>query len=113
MMPYDDEEARYSTPGVVGQGHVPGEYGYSAGNADEYGDEPENYIRYGRIPQRVPRRLKTIKRVEWVFFSHSSLHSLSNTDSIDSFMGITSTTLQFLLNSSLCARIGVNASLRY
>lgn len=80
MMPYDDEEARYSTPGVVGQGHVPGEYGYSAGNVDEYGDEPENYIRYGRIPQRVPRRLKTIKRVEWVFFSRSSLHCLNNID---------------------------------
>lgn len=63
MMPYEyDEEAnRYSTPGP---GHVPGEYGFSAGNADEYGDEPGNNIRYGRIPQRVPRRLKTIKRVE-------------------------------------------------
>jgi chitin synthase len=39
--------------------HVPGEY-----------DEPvadnrsENNIRYGRIPQRVPRRYKTIKKVE-------------------------------------------------
>ncbi|KAJ3575497.1 hypothetical protein NP233_g1057 [Leucocoprinus birnbaumii] len=32
----------------------------------EYGDEPgmESNIRYGRIPQRVPRRYKTIKRVE-------------------------------------------------
>ncbi|KZP09106.1 glycosyltransferase family 2 protein [Athelia psychrophila] len=29
-----------------------------------YEDESENNIRYGRIPQRVPRRYKTIKKVE-------------------------------------------------
>jgi chitin synthase len=27
-------------------------------------DEPETNIRYGRIPQRVPRRYKTVKKVE-------------------------------------------------
>jgi chitin synthase len=29
-----------------------------------YEDEETNNIRYGKIPQRVPRRYKTIKRVE-------------------------------------------------
>lgn len=28
--------------------------------------ESENNVRYGRIPQRVPRRYKTLKRVEYV-----------------------------------------------
>lgn len=30
-------------------------------------DQTDSNIRYGRIPQRVPRRYKTIKRVECVF----------------------------------------------
>ncbi len=30
-------------------------------------DDANNNIRYGRIPQRVPRRNKTLKRVECVF----------------------------------------------
>lgn len=35
------------------------------GGFDGENDEgPEVNIRYGRIPQRVPRRYKTIKRVE-------------------------------------------------
>lgn len=35
---------------------------------DDHSDEegPGSNIRYGRIPQRVPRRYKTIKRVELV-----------------------------------------------
>jgi len=40
----------------------PGGYdGDEAGGSD---DRSENNIRYGRIPQRVPRRYKTIKKVE-------------------------------------------------
>ncbi|KIY66737.1 glycosyltransferase family 2 protein [Cylindrobasidium torrendii FP15055 ss-10] len=38
------------------------------GNANyggfEDGDDDANFIRYGRIPQRVPRRYKTVKRVQ-------------------------------------------------
>jgi chitin synthase len=36
------------------------------GGYDPAGDEGEgvNNIRYGRIPQRVPRRYKTMKKVE-------------------------------------------------
>ncbi|KAG6896012.1 hypothetical protein C0992_010912 [Termitomyces sp. T32_za158] len=33
-------------------------------DADDDDDESVNIIRYGRIPQRVPRRYKTIKKVE-------------------------------------------------
>ncbi|KDQ51532.1 glycosyltransferase family 2 protein [Jaapia argillacea MUCL 33604] len=40
-----------------GQAGMPG--GYADGGSDE-----ANNIRYGRIPQRVPRRYKTIKKVE-------------------------------------------------
>lgn len=36
-----------------------------------YVDVPESNIRYGRIPQRVPRRYKTVKKIECV--SHSCL----------------------------------------
>ena len=32
-------------------------------------DEAANNIRYGRIPQRVSRRYKTLKRVECVYYS--------------------------------------------
>jgi chitin synthase len=39
---------------------IPGSYG----DEDWNDTGPENNIRYGRIPQRVPRRYKTIKRVE-------------------------------------------------
>ena len=47
---------------------VPGQYdddmdGTSAVGGD---DRSENNVRYGRIPQRVPRRYKTIKKVECV-----------------------------------------------
>ncbi|KAI8986294.1 glycosyltransferase family 2 protein [Trametes punicea] len=38
---------------------IPGEYEPSEGD-----DKSESNIRYGRIPQRVPRRYKTIKKVE-------------------------------------------------
>ncbi|KAJ8496271.1 hypothetical protein ONZ51_g1200 [Trametes cubensis] len=38
---------------------MPGEY-----DPSESDDRSENNIRYGRIPQRVPRRYKTIKKVE-------------------------------------------------
>ncbi|KAJ8521700.1 hypothetical protein ONZ45_g1634 [Pleurotus djamor] len=40
---------------------VPGGYGDDSATAD---DRSEVNIRYGRIPQRVPRRYKTIKKVE-------------------------------------------------
>jgi hypothetical protein len=36
---------------------------YQQGEEDE-GDNQGAHIRYGRIPQRVPRRYKTLKRVE-------------------------------------------------
>ena len=39
---------------------IPGQYGAPLD------DEGANNIRYGRIPQRVPRRHKTLKRVECV-----------------------------------------------
>jgi chitin synthase len=35
---------------------------YAEASANEY--RSETNIRYGRIPQRVPRRYKTIKKVE-------------------------------------------------
>ena len=41
--------------------NMPGQYA----NLDE---ESINNIRYGRIPQRVPRRYKTLKRIECVFY---------------------------------------------
>ncbi|KAF9476207.1 glycosyltransferase family 2 protein [Pholiota conissans] len=41
--------------------HTPGAYEDEGMVAD---DRSENNIRYGRIPQRVPRRYKTIKKVE-------------------------------------------------
>ena len=40
--------------------HVPGEYAESI----VPDNRSESNIRYGRIPQRVPRRYKTIKKVE-------------------------------------------------
>ncbi|KAH8082444.1 glycosyltransferase family 2 protein [Cristinia sonorae] len=43
-------------PGVMS---MPGEYDPVTGDS-----QSENNIRYGRIPQRVPRRYKTIKKVE-------------------------------------------------
>jgi chitin synthase len=49
----DSRGSAYSMP------HMPG--GYDEVIAD---NRSENNIRYGRIPQRVPRRYKTIKRVE-------------------------------------------------
>lgn len=51
---------RRDTPG--GPMPIPGGYDQPAD------DDPESNIRYGRIPQRVPRRYKTIKRVEYVLF---------------------------------------------
>lgn len=44
--------------------HLPG--GYDDGDMAAGGDDArsENNIRYGRIPQRVPRRYKTTKKVE-------------------------------------------------
>jgi len=55
---------------------VPGQYdddmdGTSAVGGD---DRSENNVRYGRIPQRVPRRYKTIKKVECVLLPVHSLH---------------------------------------
>jgi chitin synthase len=53
--------------GYAAQGHVPGAYeggseGYEMGRVGER--EEESQIRYGKIPQRQPRRYKTVKR-EW------------------------------------------------
>jgi len=41
--------------------HMPGQY-----NA-QLDEDAGNNIRYGRIPQRVPRRYKTLKRIEYVY----------------------------------------------
>ena len=49
--------------------NVPGQYNINA--PPHRDDETNNNIRYGRIPQRVPRRNKTLKRVECVFFLSS------------------------------------------
>lgn len=48
--------SRASGYSIVSMPHVPGAY--------EDDNMSENNIRYGRIPQRVPRRYKTIKKVE-------------------------------------------------
>ena len=52
-------------------GHAMGSPAFPGGFAGPAGydpalqdDEQETNIRYGRIPQRVPRRYKTIKKVE-------------------------------------------------
>jgi hypothetical protein len=47
---------------------MPGDYGV---------DEAENNIRYGKIPQRVPRRFKTIKKVECVLFTFVPRRAMS------------------------------------
>lgn len=44
--------------------NMPGRYD-GTNPADE---DANNNIRYGRIPQRVPRRYKTLKRVECVSY---------------------------------------------
>ncbi|KAF8187727.1 chitin synthase-domain-containing protein [Pholiota molesta] len=45
--------------------HPPGAYDDDEGDRGTIADDrSENNIRYGRIPQRVPRRYKTIKKVE-------------------------------------------------
>lgn len=41
-------------------------------------DKVESNIRYGRIPQRVPRRYKTIKKVEYVSFSQVPLRTIES-----------------------------------
>ena len=43
---------------------VPGGYEDDGDGAATPDNQSENNIRYGRIPQRVPRRYKTIKKVE-------------------------------------------------
>ena len=52
--------------------NVPGQY-----NAQS--DDDLNNIRYGHIPQRVPRRIKTLKRVEYVFPRRASSADLTLT----------------------------------
>ena len=57
----------FSPSGTPAPDHMfPGGFVMSDGTgAQGYDDdEPENNIRYGRIPQRVPRRYKTTKKVE-------------------------------------------------
>ncbi|TDL18313.1 glycosyltransferase family 2 protein [Rickenella mellea] len=44
--------------------HVPGAYDGTTAADHSFEQEEETNIRYGRIPQRVPRRYKTIKKVE-------------------------------------------------
>ncbi|KEI37244.1 glycosyltransferase family 2 protein [Mixia osmundae IAM 14324] len=38
--------------------------GFAPGTTQMASDDGESYVRYGRIPQRQPRRYKTVKRVE-------------------------------------------------
>lgn len=67
-------ETTRSRPAFVDQGSYDDGMGMGAGGmpggmgdgSSMYGqeDDMETNIRYGRIPQRVPRRYKTIKKVE-------------------------------------------------
>ena len=57
---------------------MPGGYRQGAGGrpmseAERIKEEDDNYIHYGRIPQRVPRRFKTTKKIQCV--SPRYLHS--------------------------------------
>jgi len=61
-------------------------------------EEASTNIRYGRIPQRVPRRHKTLKRVECVYYSTRLGMSLT-----DRFR---SRALVQTLPRQLCARLG-------
>ena len=54
--------------------NMPGQYG--APPPDDSG------IRYGRIPQRVPRRNKTLKRVECVLLSIPPTHHVGSSTSL-------------------------------
>ena len=62
---------RRNSPGQGVAPNFPGGYvgddaslSYGGGYGKEEEDAEENNIRYGRIPQRVPRRYKTLKKVE-------------------------------------------------
>ena len=59
-------------------------------------EDDVNNIRYGRIPQRVPRRNKTIKRVECVFLLNRRTSPHSHTAGCS--MGISCSTRQCLRN---------------
>ncbi|TFK48851.1 glycosyltransferase family 2 protein [Heliocybe sulcata] len=56
---YGDMPLLNRGPSMRSDLHIPGEYGDPTAD-----DRSETNIRYGRIPQRVPRRYKTIKKVE-------------------------------------------------
>ncbi|KZT22847.1 glycosyltransferase family 2 protein [Neolentinus lepideus HHB14362 ss-1] len=65
MEDHDQDAADYGDIPLLNRGpsmrsdYMPGEYGEPTAD-----DRSESNIRYGRIPQRVPRRYKTIKKVE-------------------------------------------------
>lgn len=100
-----------SGPGSV-QMPMPG--GYTEGG--QGGNEDDNFIHYGRIPQRVPRRFKTTKKVQCVSFfyllflrSSSILREEREADAngtlrIGCIMEISSWTVPSHLNFSICVR---------
>ena len=48
------------------RGRMPGVFDEDESTA--VGSEADSNVRYGRIPQRMPRRYKTLKKVEYVCF---------------------------------------------
>ena len=78
-IPADDDAGdipllRRDSSGSAMQLSMPMPGGFQPGHDDD-DDEAMNNIRYGRIPQRVPRRYKTLKKVECVLIQF--LHSMS------------------------------------
>lgn len=65
----NSEGTSYSMPPVLG--------GYTEATSD---DRSESNIRYGRIPQRVPRRYKTIKKVECVDIAAQMQNMIADKD---------------------------------
>lgn len=98
---YSDDRA--TTPGFPG--------GFAGGFDPTMGDEPESNIRYGRIPQRVPRRYRTIKKVECVMCLLFVI-SLLKDESPGFSMEILSSMPQSQRSSSICAQIAMTGNSR-
>ena len=70
---YDDHENDLGDAGDLPLLRAPSQHSqvsldpaFPGGFAEPVDDDQDTNIRYGRIPQRVPRRYKTIKKVEYV-----------------------------------------------
>lgn len=66
MSPLSGDRRPQGGPNMTSFGHpgMPGEYDPRNPYGRSDNDDNQSYVRYGRIPQRQPRRYKTIKRVE-------------------------------------------------